>query len=427
MAEYSWWVGIDWGSEEHQVSIVDAAGKEVRRRRVKHEGEDLARLRDELVELCANDVSRVALSIEATSTALVELLIDHGFAVFSINPKQLDRFRDRHSMAGAKDDRRDAFVLATSLRTDQQLFRRIELDSPAVIRLRQATRARAEINAEIRALGNKLSAQLLRYFPQIQELGSVYVDLWLLELLELVPSPAAVKHLKRAKVEALLRRARVRRVGADELLATLRKAPLPVAPGVADAAADHAQLIVARLKLALEQRKEATSSLEVMLQEMTAASDDPAEDRPREHRDAAILLSLPGTGSVVGATMLAEGSKVLAARDYQQMRALCGVAPITMQSGKQSPQGPRKPHVEMRRACNKRLRNAVHHWAGHAVKVDPRCHAQYLAQRARGHRHARALRGVGDRLLAMLFAMLRSNETYDPTRRLSAIAAPMPA
>jgi len=37
-------------------------------------------------------------------------------------PKQLDRFRDRHSPAGAKDDGRDAFVLADSLRTDPSSF-----------------------------------------------------------------------------------------------------------------------------------------------------------------------------------------------------------------------------------------------------------------------------------------------------------------
>jgi hypothetical protein len=44
-------------------------------------------------------------------------LVERGFQVYAINPKQLDRFRDRYSMSGAKDDRRDAFVLADSLRT----------------------------------------------------------------------------------------------------------------------------------------------------------------------------------------------------------------------------------------------------------------------------------------------------------------------
>ena len=34
----------------------------------------------------------------------------------TLNPKQLDRFRDRFSPAGAKDDRRDARTLGDALR-----------------------------------------------------------------------------------------------------------------------------------------------------------------------------------------------------------------------------------------------------------------------------------------------------------------------
>jgi hypothetical protein len=63
-----------------------------------------------------------------------------GFIFTPSTPKQLDRFRDRHSVAGAKDDRRDAFVLSDSLRTDRARFRRIRLDDPLVIQLRELSR-----------------------------------------------------------------------------------------------------------------------------------------------------------------------------------------------------------------------------------------------------------------------------------------------
>jgi len=49
-------------------------------------------------------------------------LVERGFHVYAINPKRLDRFRDRHTIAGSKDDRRDALVLADSLRTDRHCF-----------------------------------------------------------------------------------------------------------------------------------------------------------------------------------------------------------------------------------------------------------------------------------------------------------------
>ena len=77
----------------------------------------------------------MGVAIEIPRGALVEALAERGIHVYAINPKQLDRFRDRHTVAGAKDDRRDAFVLAASLRTDQPAFRRVRLEDPVIIEL----------------------------------------------------------------------------------------------------------------------------------------------------------------------------------------------------------------------------------------------------------------------------------------------------
>ena len=131
-------------------------------------------------------------------------------------------------------------------------------------------------------------------------------------------------------------------------------------------------------------------------------------DGRQEHRDVTILRSLPGVGRVVAATMLAEAWGLLAARDYQSLRAQSGVAPITKQSGTQR-------LVLMRRSCNHRLRTAVFHWARNSVRLDPRCRSQYQRLRQR-HSQARALRSVADRLLSVLVAMLCSGTTYDVTR-----------
>jgi hypothetical protein len=60
----------------------------------------------------------IAVGIEVPHGPVVETLLKRGFGVHTINPKELDRFRDRFSMSGAKDDRRDALVLADGLRAD---------------------------------------------------------------------------------------------------------------------------------------------------------------------------------------------------------------------------------------------------------------------------------------------------------------------
>lgn len=119
---YEWFVGIDWGSQRHQVCVLDRDRRLVGERAVDHDGASLAQLVAWLWTVSAGQPERVSVAIEVPRGAIVEGLVERGFHVFAINPKQLDRFRDRHSVAGAKDDRRDAFVLADSLRTDQPII-----------------------------------------------------------------------------------------------------------------------------------------------------------------------------------------------------------------------------------------------------------------------------------------------------------------
>jgi Transposase len=101
----SWFAGVDWGSERHQVCLLDDRGTTVGEREFPHSGEGLAELGDWLLSM-ASAASTVAVAIEVPHGPVVDALIDRGFAVYETNPKQLDRLRDRFSVAGAKDDRR---------------------------------------------------------------------------------------------------------------------------------------------------------------------------------------------------------------------------------------------------------------------------------------------------------------------------------
>jgi hypothetical protein len=100
-----WFAGVDWGSEQHQVCILDGTGKVKGERAFAHSGAGLVALCDWLVSVAGSSGS-VAVAIEVPRGPVVDALQDRGFAVHAINPKQLDRLRDRFSVAGAKDDRR---------------------------------------------------------------------------------------------------------------------------------------------------------------------------------------------------------------------------------------------------------------------------------------------------------------------------------
>ena len=230
---YELFVGIDWATEAHQVCVLDKQGTAQHERSVAHSGVGLGELSEWLTSLAGGEPSRVAVAIEVPRGAVVESLVERGFHLFAINPKQLDRFRDRHTVAGAKDDRLDAFVLGDSARTDLHCFRRVKLDDPAVIEIRELSRIEQDLRTQTNREASRLREQLLRFYPQLLELCPGANEPWFWALLDIAPTPSIGARLRQTKVRTLLKNYRIRRLVADDILTRLKAPPLSVAPGTA--------------------------------------------------------------------------------------------------------------------------------------------------------------------------------------------------
>src|SRR3954452_17085876 len=198
-----WFAGIDWGSAKHQACLLDGAGTVVGERAFAHGGAGLAALCDWLVSM-AGDPGSVAVAIEVPHGPVVDALLDRGFAVYAINPKQRDRLRDRISVAGAKDDRRDARVAAAGLRTDRPLFRRVLAGDPSVIELREWSRLAEELQQERERLSNRIRQQLWRYYLQLLEVSDDMTAEWVLALWTLAATPAQSSPMRQARLARLL-------------------------------------------------------------------------------------------------------------------------------------------------------------------------------------------------------------------------------
>lgn len=288
--DFDLYVGIDWGETACQVCLLDPEGAQLGERVVEHSGKALTKFFDELARLSGGRPERVAVAIEVPHGAMVEGLIERGFGVFAVNPKQLDRFRDRHTVAGSKDDRRDAYVLADSLRTDRPLFRRLKPEDPLLLQLREMSRLREDLVEQLRRLCNQLRQQLHRYYPQVLSLSPAADDTWVWDLLELAPTPASTERLSRVRVQKVLRTHRIRRLSVEEVLTILRAPALPVAPGVVPAASGHIRVLLDQLRLIHRQRRQCDRDLGALLDQIQSDGEKP------EHRGVAILLSLPGIG-----------------------------------------------------------------------------------------------------------------------------------
>ena len=170
--------GIDWGSRSHQVCVLDAEGTVLSEKAFPHSGEGLGQLLDSMADSAGCDPEHIAVAIEVPHGPVVDSLLDRGFKVFSINPRQLDRFRDRFSPAGAKDDRRDARVLADAVRTDPGCLRALDPLDADIVKLREWSRMADEQTTLRTALTHRLRAQLWRYYPPFLALGVPLSSPW---------------------------------------------------------------------------------------------------------------------------------------------------------------------------------------------------------------------------------------------------------
>jgi transposase len=415
MQEIEFFVGFDWACQKHLACVLDRTGKVTGERTIEHDGASLSQFFDWVLRVTSLPADRIGVAIETPHGPVVEALLERGFQVFAINPKQLDRFRDRFTVAGAKDDSRDALVLGDSLRTDLRAFRRLRAGDPMIVELREWSRMRDELTQERTRLTNRLREQLWRYYPQALKLTEDPGQEWFMALWQLMPEPSKATRFRKASVERILRMHRIRRINADEALQTLREKPLSVSKAAVAAATAHMNLLIERVRLLNAQIRTADKKLTELTRKFEESREDASGQS--EQRDVAILRSCPGLGRISLATLLAEASEPLGRRDYQALRALAGTAPVTRRSG--------KSRIVLRRtACNQRLRNALHHWSAVAIQHDTISRRRYDELRKRGHNHHRALRSVADRLLLVLCKMLEQQTTFDPQRTT---AKPLPA
>jgi transposase len=413
--EVEWFVGIDWASEKHQVCLVDAHGKGCGERTVAHDGAGVEELCDWLIARTGVQPAAIAVAIEMPHGPVVEALLERGFRVHAINPKQLDRFRDRFTVAGAKDDRRDAHVLADSLRTDRHAFRPVSVDNPVIVELREWSRMAEDLRRERNRLANRVREQLWRYYPQMLKLPDDFAADWFLDLWSQAPTPAKAARLRASTIERVLKTHRIRRWQAPEILQVLRAKPLSVAPGVVEAASAHIHTLTARIKLVNQQLKAAHRKLDQLCDQLVPPTES-APGQRGEQRDVVILRSMPGLARINLAALLSEAWQPLRRRDYHALRCLSGIAPVTRRSGKSC--------VVLRRyACNKRLANALYHWARVATQHDEISRRRYAALRGRGHSHGRALRTVAERLLSVACTLLEQQTLFDPAYKAREAAA----
>ena len=98
------YVGDDWAEDHHDVELMDSAGRRLAKARLPEGVAGIARLHAMIGEHLDEDDAEVRVGTETDRGAWVAALVAAGYAVYAVNPLQAARYRERHSVSGAKSD-----------------------------------------------------------------------------------------------------------------------------------------------------------------------------------------------------------------------------------------------------------------------------------------------------------------------------------
>jgi transposase len=395
-----YYLGVDWADQTHAVWVVDERGTKLTARTVPHTAEGLSAWGRELDEWRAQGIDLWA-AIERPDGRVVDFLLDHGVVVYPVNPKALDRARDRFRQSGAKDDPFDARVLADFLRTDHAHLRALQPSSAAAQELKLLTEDYHRQVRQQTRLVNQLTITLKAYYPRALEVAELTTAL-ARQFLHAHPTPEAVTALTLRQWQRWARAHHVSETRTRELWDILQQPQLPVPPHVVRAKARLMRTLVAELATVVAAVREYREAIEDFFASLPTAQ---------------WVRTLPiGEHGITAPTLWARlGDAPARWESFRHLQAQAGAVPVTKRSGQQRV-------VHFRFACDTALRYVVDQVAFLSLRSCEWARAYYDQQRARGHSHRQALRALGAKWLKIIFVMWQRHAAYDDQYHLASMA-----
>ena len=401
LPEALFFTGIDWAAETHAVCVMDAGGEIAAGFTIEHSADGIALLIGRLARYGMPGDMPVA--IERPNGRLVDLLLEAGHPVVPVSPNAIKTWREGEVLSGAKSDAGDAAVIAEYLRLRQHRLRTAAPYSDETLALRTVVRSRGDLVEMRVAATNQLSALLEAHWPGAKAIFADVESPISLEFLTRYPTPAAAAHLGEKRMAAfLVKHGYSGRRTAAELLARLRAAP----------AGTSRESLTEALRDAVLAAVGVLTALNAAVKNL----DRSVAAHLGEHPDGAIFTSLPRSGQVNAAQVLAEWGdcrEAYAAPD--SVAALAGVTPVTNQSGKHR-------SVHFRWACNKRFRAAITTFADNSRHASPWAAKIYDDARASGKDHPHATRILARAWIRVIYRCWLDGIPYDPASHGAAAA-----
>ena len=399
------YVGIDWADNHHDILITDDSAKTLDQFRIDHTCDGFALLHSHLANHQTSP-SLVLIAIETSRGLLVHELLQKGYPVYAINPKAVNRYKDRHVLSKAKSDALDALSLGHLLRTDRHLFQPLK-PLPEDYRLldRLCSDLRKVVDEKSRVTNQVISC-LKEFYPKALETFSLNSQIFI-DFLKTFPDHGTLSACTKKAFLTFLKKHRYPYpTKAEELWKTIQSPTLQPDRVIARSG----KLRLGMLLDQLENLKEHITHYE---QEIRAILDNLPESNP--------IKSLPGVGERLAPELVATlgpNSKDGHHRFHaaEEIAKLSGCVPVVRQSGKWE-------KVSLRYACVKSLRRTFHDWAFASINYSSWARAFYDYHKDKNQSHCTILRNLGKKWIKILFAVWSKGTSYDEALHIQNLKA----
>jgi len=383
------YAGFDWAKDHHVVVIVDAQGQLVADFEFAHSLEGWKGFVEKTAAW-----PNLGVAIETSQGAAVDQLLQRDYTVYPVHPVAAQRYRERKAPSGTKTDHLDGWGLGDALRVDGHGWKPLQPLDPLTQQLRLLCRDEVSLIEQRTALVNQLQQALSEYYPAATEAFDDWTDSFTWEFVLAFPTPDRLVGAGKGRWEKFLHTHRLWRPETAEKRLKLF--------AQADQFKASKPIVLAKSQLAVSLCK-----LLCTLGQQLKLYRQQIEKLFAEHPDHDLFGSLPGAKKMLAPRLLgAVGSDPERYGSQEVLQCIAGTAPVSYQSGKIS-------KVRVRWSCDKFLRHTIHLWADCFRKASAWGQAYYQKKRKDGMSHACVMRCLGQRLLKILFRMLKERTPYD--------------
>lgn len=385
--------GIDIGSEQHQVIILNEEDKVLYDRKVAHRFSEFHQAIKEFREIEAREKGVITFAIEGKNgygSPLDRVLIENGFTLYNVDNLKLKRFREVFG-AEWRNDRRDARMLAKMLKLrnyveaeKEKAF--VEVGKVPLVKekLKLLSRHQQSLIREKVRIQNRLRKRLLEICPDILRFGNTDGKK-LLRLLIKYPNFTSYQKLT---WEELLK---IKAMGKKQ--AALILAGLPNLHYTEELADTYETIISSYARRILE-LKEEIEMLDRKLEEIGEGSSEVKR-----------LRSITGVGTKLSSRLMGEIGDIHRFNHEGQLAVYCGVACVDDDSGK-------RKETKVVYKANKICKATMIEIAGCTIKNVSESKAYYAKKLAEGKKHNHALRCLARQLIKVIFKMLKEDRDY---------------